>query len=574
MKKRVIDYIKPYGLRIAGGMSVKTAAAFCDLFIPWSLSHIIDNVIPTGSIPTVIKWGIIMLLFSLGAWTGNITANRISAGVARDATRNLRHDSFVKISYFSDKQIDDFTPSSLITRITSDSYIIHRTIGMIMRLGVRAPIMLIGGIIITLTLDPVLTLIMIATLPVAAFLIIIISKKGSRLYRKVQKATDKLLMVVRENITGIRVIKALSKSDYEKSRFAEVNGKLTEQEKDASFMMSYIDPAMSLALNLGLVAVVYVGSYRVNGGISEIGKVIAFLNYFTLILQSLMAINRMFTMLSQASASTRRIEELLNTDRELFKDTETSEFKISGIHQIEFRNVVFKYDTGNFKLNDLSFYVDKGETLGIIGATGSGKSSIVKALMRFYDVTSGSIIVDGKDIRDYATPKLRGKFGVVFQNDTLFKDTIESNVKFGRDLDDSEIKLAERIAQASDFISEAGGLHAQVAIKGTNFSGGQKQRMLIARAVAAKPQILILDDSSSALDYNTDAAMRNELKSELPDTTKIVIAQRISSIMHADRIIVLENGKIIGSGTHEYLTETCPLYREISESQIGGGFVG
>lgn len=573
--KKVTGYLKPFVPRMVGGLSIKTVGTFCDLGIPWILAYIIDNVIPTNNVSFVVLWGGAMILCSVLAWVCNIIANRMASSVARDTTRNVRHDLFERISYLSNRNVDKFTPASLITRMTSDTYTIHQTVGMMQRLGVRAPIMLIGGTIITLTLDPVLTLIMVATLPIAGVITWFVSRKGVKLFRLVQKKSDRLLGVVRENVMGIRVIKALSKSDYEKERFSKVNTDLTDQERTAEKVMAVIDPCMSIILNVGLVMVIFVGAIRINAGLSEIGKIIAFLNYFTLILQSIMAITRMFTMLSRASASSSRIEEVLNCPKELYElcDKYDAVKEKGEVPNVEFDHVDFKYDTGSFMLKDINFKIKKGDTLGIIGATGSGKSTIIQALMRFYDVASGSIKIDGIDIRDYSTEKLRDKFGVVFQNDTLFKDTIKENIIFGRDIDDSKLDLATKIARSGDFIEEQGGLEAPVAIKGANLSGGQKQRLLISRAVAAHPEILILDDSSSALDYKTDAAMREQLREHMGDTTKIIIAQRISSVMQAETIIVMDNGKIIGIGTHEVLMQTCPMYREIGESQIGGGAV-
>lgn len=571
--KKITGYLKPFVPRMVGGLSIKTVGAFCDLGIPWILAFIIDNVIPTKKVSLVVLWGCAMIFCSLMAWICNVTANRMASSVARDTTRNVRHDLFERISYLSNRNVDKFTPASLISRMTSDTYTIHQAVGMMQRMGIRAPIMLIGGTIITLTLDPMLTLVMVATLPIAGIITFFVTKKGVKLFRAVQKKADRLLMVVRENVTGIRVIKALSKSEYERDRFSKVNEDLTQQERTAEKIMAVINPSMGVILNLGLVLVIFVGAIRINAGLSEIGKIIAFLNYFTLILQSIMAITRMFTMLSRASASSSRIEEVLNCPSELYELENKYEKTDKSGPYIEFDKVDFKYDSGNFMLRNISFKIKKGETLGVIGATGSGKSTIIQALMRFYDVESGEIKIDGINIKDYSSEELRGKFGVVFQNDILFKDSIRENILLGRDINQNQLETATKIARSREFIDEQGGFDAEVAIKGANLSGGQKQRLLISRAVAAHPDILVLDDSSSALDYKTDAAMREQLREQMSDTTKIIIAQRISSIMHAENIIVMDSGEIIGMGTHEYLMETCPMYREISDSQIGGAQV-
>lgn len=567
--KRLAVYLKPFIPRMSLGFCIKVGGTLVELAIPWILSYIIDDLIPLGEISPVCLWGGLMLVCSLLAWVGNITANRMASAVARDCTRQIRHDLFRKISYLSERRVDEFSIPSLITRMTSDTYVLHQTVGMIQRLGVRAPILLIGGVIVTLTLDPVLTLIMVATLPVVGVITFVVSRRGARLFRLVQKASDAMLRVVRENAVGVRVIKALSKSEYERRRFQRVNDELTRRERTAEKTMALINPVMSLLLNLGIVAVIVVGGVRVNNGTTEIGKIIAFMNLFTIVLNALMAINRMFTMLSRAAASSARVLEVLDTPVELYETEPKFSFLPENAPHIAFRDVTFRYPRGSFAVRDLNFELKRGETLGIIGATGSGKSTIIRALMRYYDVSGGAIEIDGVDIRDYATTDLRAKFGVVFQNDTLFKDTIRENIRLGRSLSDEELLEAARRAQALGFIEEQGGLDAPVAIKGANLSGGQKQRLLVARALAGNPEILVLDDSSSALDYKTDSLLREEIRLHYGDATKIIVAQRVSSIMHAEKILVLENGRVIGMGTHDELMASCPLYREIGESQIG-----
>lgn len=553
------------------GISFKAVGTLVELAIPWILSYIIDDLIPLKEIRPVCLWGGLMIVCSLIAWGGNITANRMASAVARDCTRQIRHDLFRKISYLSESRVDAFTIPSLISRMTSDTYVLHQTVGMIQRIGIRAPLLLFGGIIVSLTMDPMLTLIMVASLPIVGVIVFYVSRKGAKLFKIVQKASDSMLRVVRENAVGVRVIKALSKSDYERARFKKVNDDLTEKERTAESTMALINPVMSLLLNLGIVAVITVGAVRVNNGTSEIGKIIAFMNLYTIVLNALMAINRIFMMLSRASASSARVLEVLDTPVELFETEPHFSFLPKDAPHVEFDHVTFRYARGSFAVRNIDFALKRGETLGIIGATGAGKSTIIRLLMRYYDVSEGSVKIDGVDIRDYATSDLRAKFGVVFQNDTLFKDTIRENIRLGRNLTDEQLLEAARRAQALEFIEEQDGLDAPVAIKGANLSGGQKQRLLLARALAGDPDILLLDDSSSALDYRTDSKLREEIRLHCADATKIIIAQRISSIMHAEKIMVLENGNVIGMGTHEELMETCPLYREIGESQIGEG---
>ena len=566
-EKKVTGYIKPYIPRMCGGFAVKLTGTLFDLGIPWVLSMIVDTVLPSGDFNLAIMWGIIMIIFCIGAWLGNVTANRMASSVSKDITRKLRGDTFRKITTLSNRQVDKLTIPSLISRMTSDTYIIHQTCSMLQRMGIRAPIILIGGIAITLTMDPVLTLIMITMLPIAAIISFKVKNKGRTLFRKVQSSSDDMLMTVRENVTGVRVIKALSKAEYERKRFDKVNTNLMEKEKTAEVFMAVVNPMMGAILNLGLVTVIAVGAIRVYNGDSEIGKIIAFMNYFTLIHQSLMAITRIFTSLSRASASSGRIEEVLNSPEDLKMEIpEGNEERVPSNAHIEFRDVSFKYEKSNFEMHNLNFSVNRGETLGIIGATGSGKSTIIQLLMRFYDVTSGQIFIDGKNIKEYEESELKRKFGAAFQNDTIFKDTIRENIVFGRE--NADIDLATEIAQAKEFIEEKGGYDSEVAIKGADLSGGQKQRLLISRAVAANPEILVLDDSSSALDYKTDALMREKLRQHNSDTTKVIVTQRVSSIKHAETILVLENGEIIGIGNHDFLLENCEVYREIADSQM------
>ena len=567
--KRLAVYLKPFLPRMCVGLGIKSIGTIVELIIPWILSYIIDELIPIGEIRPVVIWGMLMILCSMIGWAGNITANRMASSVARDFTREIRHDLFAKISYLSERQVDNLSIPSLISRMTSDTYVLHQTVGMIQRIGIRAPILLIGGIIVTLTLDPVLTLIMVATLPVVGVLTFYVSRKGVRLFKIVQRGVDELTRVVRENAVGVRVIKALSKSEYERGRFKKVNDDLTHKEQHAERTMALINPIMTLLLNAGIVAVIVAGAYRVNNGTTEIGKIIAFMNLFTIVLNALMAINRIFDRFSRAAASSARVVEVLDSPVELFEKEAHFSFLPENQPHISFENMTFKYERGTFAVRDLNFDLKRGETLGIIGATGAGKSTVIRTLMRYYDVSEGAIKIDGVNIKDYATVDLRRKFGVVFQNDTLFKDTIRENIRLGRDLSDEELLEAARRAQALEFIEEQGGLDAPVAIKGANLSGGQKQRLLIARALAGEPEILVLDDSSSALDYKTDSRLREEIRNHYANSTKIIVAQRVSSIMHAEKILVMENGNVIGMGTHEELMASCPLYREIGESQIG-----
>ena len=554
------------------GLAIKIAGTVVELFLPYILTHILDNVIGTLRIEKVVFWGIMMIICAALACAGNIIANRMAAKTSKDFSKKMRKDLFAKTLYLSEAQTDAFTIPSLESRITTDTYNVHNFVSMMQRMGVRAPILLIGGMAISFFMDPSLALIMLATLPFIFITVYSISRNGIPLYAKVQEKVDGMVRVVREDTQGIRVIKALSKNDYENRRYDEVNLALSKEERKAGTIMGSVNPIMTLLMNLGITAVVAVSAFTVQKGISTPATVIAFVQYFTLISMAMMVISRIFVMYTKCAASAKRISEVLETPDSFFVTEDSSEGDSENF--ISFENVSFSYLGKKNNIDNLSVSVPKGGTLGIIGATGSGKSTFAKLLMRSYEADSGKIRIGGRDITSYSREELTSLFGVALQNDFLYADTIRENISFGRELSDEEIKRAAKIAQAEDFIEALPEKYEHViAPKGTNLSGGQRQRLLIARAVAAKPDIIILDDSSSALDYKTDAALRKALDSELSDSTVITIAQRVSSVKNCGEILVLDNGKVIGRGTHEELLETCPEYKEISDSQMGGAFV-
>ena len=474
----------------------------------------------------------------------------------------------------SQEQIDKLTIPSLEARLTSDTYNIHQMVGMMQRLGIRAPILLIGGIFVTLTLEPVLTLILVSILPFIGILVWRVSKKGIPLYNNLQKSIDRLIGTVRENISGVRVIKALSKTDYEKVRFDRANSEVSDSEKKAGTVMALTNPVMNLLLNAGLTLVILVGAYRVNAGISGSGKIIAFLSYFIIILNAMLSITRIFVVYSKGSASAARLQEVLDMPVDLAVSESDFSLKNAGNKgtHIQFENVDFSYLKQKNNLENINFCLGHGETLGIIGTCGSGKSTVINLLMRLYDVDKGEIQIDGVNIKEIPGERLHRMFGVVFQKDILTADSIYENIDFGRGLTLEQVTAAARTAQAEEFINNLDEKYNhKLTSKGTNLSGGQKQRLLIARAIAGNPQILILDDSSSALDYKTDMLMRNALYENYKDTTKIIIAQRVNSIMNSEKILVLDDGVVMGYGMHEELLASCAMYKEIFDIQMGGG---
>ncbi len=572
--RTLFKYLKPYLGRMSLGFIIKVSGTLAELMLPYILSYILKNVVSYGSIKMILLWGSIMLLCAGIALVCNIVANRMAAAVSRFFSEEVRHDLFSKTLHLSSAQTDRFTIASLESRITSDTYNIHQFVGMMQRMGVRAPILLIGGISITLFMDSFLALGMIALLPFIFVTIYFISSKGVPLYTKVQQSVDKMVRVVREDVQGIRVIKALSKDAYEHRRYDEVNKALVKDEKRAGTIMGSVNPIMTLLMNAGLVLVISMSASRVANHTSDPETVIAFMQYFTQISMAMMTVTRMFVMYTKSSASAKRIAEVLNCDDELIERSESLyPCKYEDMH-IAFDNVRFSYNGRKNDLENINFSLKKGQTLGIIGATGSGKSTVIRLLLRFYDVAQGGIYINGRDVRTVKREELYSFFGVALQNDFLYADTIEENIRFGREISKEKIIEAAKIAQADSFINEfEDGYDHLLSPKGTNISGGQKQRLFIARAIAAEPEILILDDSTSALDYRTELELRRALNEKFSDTTVITVAQRVSAVKNCDLILVLDNGKIIGSGTHEQLLDSCVEYQEISNSQLGGAFV-
>ena len=556
------------------GFCIKTAGTLAELMLPYILSYILAEVVLLQNIWSIISWGLLMVVFAGLALLGNIIANRMAAKVSRNFAEKLRKDLFIKTLRLSAAQTDEFTIPSLESRITTDTYNVHNFVNMMQRMGVRAPILLIGGIGITMFMDMYLSLAMIAMLPLIFVIVYFISRKGVPLYTKAQKSVDRMIRVVREDAQGIRVIKALSKADYEHRRYDKVNKDLIHDETVAGVIMGSVNPIMTFLMNGGIVAVIALSAFRVADGLSSPETVIAFMQYFTLISMAMMSVTRIFVMYTKSAASANRIAEVLNCGEDLPVKTPEEYPAIRTDAHITFENVSFSYKGKRNDLEKISFSIPRGGSVGIIGATGSGKSTLIKLLLRFYDVGEGAVYIDGQDIRTIEKEKLYAMFGTAMQYDFLYADTIEENIRFGRAVSHDQIVHAAKIAQADDFITSfADGYEHKLSQKGTNISGGQKQRVLISRALAASPEILILDDSSSALDYKTDAALRGALAEHMQDTTLVTVAQRVSSIKDCDLILVLEEGKIIGIGQHEHLLETCAEYREISDSQMGGAFV-
>ena len=551
-----------------------------ELLLPYIFEHIIDDVVPSEDLLQVVLWGLTMFLAAILCRTFNVMANRRAVDNAHRISYGVRQALFEKTVNLSGAQFDAVGLPSLISRMTSDSYNVQTAVQQLQSLCVRAPIMLLGGVTVAMLMDFRLSLVLLVMLPILIAVVLLVSARGIPLYARVQQKLDDVVRIMRESITGIRVVKALSKEDYEKRRFAGANRDMTKTDIRAATVMAFPGPFMQLCLNAGLTLVVFLGAGRVNAGSTKPGVILAFLTYFNMITMGVLGVNRIFVSLSKASASADRIDAVLrlDTDREPAKlSAEEGEEAF-----IRFEHVDFNYGEDSTEqegfagekrekaLSDICFTLRKGESLGVIGPTGCGKSTLVNLLMGFYEPTAGRILLEGRDLRSWDKGELRRRFGAAFQNDMVFRDTLRGNVDFGRGLSEERIRAAVEDAMAAEFIDRLpDGLDYAAAIKGANLSGGQKQRLLVARALAADPEILVLDDSSSALDYQTDASMRRAIRDHHPDVTMILIAQRVSSVMQLDRILVLDNGACIGCGSHAELMRTCPAYREICQIQMG-----
>ena len=577
--KLIFRYMGRYRAAVLLAMGIKLAGTMTELLLPYILEYMIDDVVPAGSLPRVVLWGLLMFAAAVVCRQLNVLANRRTVDNAHRISYDVRQDLFVKTANLPGSAFDELGLPSLISRMTSDSYNVQSAVQQLQSMCVRAPMLLLGGMVMTLVMDLPLAMILVVMLPVLLAVVFFVCAKGIPMYNTVQKRLDSVVRIMRENITGIRVVKALSKADYEKRRFAAANREMTNCDIKASTVMAIPGPLMQLCLNVGLTLVVVAGAWRVNEGLTRPGVILAFLTYFNMITMGVMGLSRIFMTLSKASASAGRIAEVLAAPDEQRVLRPGEALQPSGAGFLRFENVDFSYGkTGagfaggerEKALDHISFSLNRGESLGIIGPTGCGKTTIINLLMRFYDADAGGVFVDGRDVRSYDKDELHRKFGVAFQNDMVFQDTLGENIRFGRDLDETALRRAAKDAMAAEYIdSLEDGLDHPAAIKGANLSGGQKQRLLVARALAGNPEILVLDDSSSALDYRTDAAMRRAIARSHGDSTVILIAQRVSSVMGMDHILVMDNGRCIGYGSHGELLENCPPYREIYETQMG-----
>ncbi|MBL4931286.1 ABC transporter ATP-binding protein [Clostridium paridis] len=565
-------YIKKYWRLFLLAVLFLTLEALCDLLQPTIMSRIVDIGVAEKNMDYVIKLGGIMLLVTLVGAIAASTRNIIATNVSQNFGAELRLDLYKKIQSFSSKNIDEFDRASLITRLTNDVNQIQVFANGLMRIFVKAPLLCIGSLFMVIRLNYRLALILLAVIPVVFIIISLNMKIGYPLFRKVQKALDKVNSIMREYLSGIRVVKAFNRFSYEENRFGNSNEELSEISTKAMKRMAIFSPAITFTVNLGIVAVIWLGGVKVNQGQMQVGQIIAFVNYMTQILFSLMIISNVFNMLVRAKASAERIEEVFSKENTMIiKGKQIKEFASKG--KIDFINVSFSYSESYEEkvLNNISFSCLEGETVGIIGSTGSGKSTLVNLIPRFYDAIDGEIRVDDIDVKELDTKVLREKIAIVPQKTVLFTGTISENIRWGNEKATEEhIEKVSTIARIHDFIEKLpDGYDTLIGQGGVNFSGGQKQRISIARALVKDPELLILDDCTSALDVTTEAEIREELRKYSSELTTIIIAQRITSVMNTDRTIVLDKGEIVGIGTHKELMKECETYQEIFKSQIG-----
>lgn len=570
---RLFKYLKKYKFEAIFGPIFKLTEAIFELIVPIVSAKIIDvGVNGNGGVPYIIKMGIVMVLlgfFGLGfSLCCQYLASKASQGVGTD----LRNDLFKKIQSFSHKEIDFFGPSTLTTRMVSDINQIQTGVAMLIRLAIRVPCLIVGATIMAMSIDLGLSVIFLIVGPLVSFVLYLIMIRSVPLYKVVQKKLDAVSLIARENLDGIRVIRAFSRQENENTRFENASNDLTKTALKVGRISALLNPATFLIMNSAVIAVIFFGGMKVNSGTLTQGEIIAFINYISQILLALVALANLVIILTKAAACASRVADVLEVEssikdggKDLPKDSEN-------VPVVEFKNVSFAYNenTGEKVLDDISFTLSKGETLGVIGGTGSGKTTLISLIPRFYDATEGEVLINGENVKNLNLKPLRAFVSVVQQGASIIKGTVKENIVMGRkDISDEDVEKAAQTAQAHEFISKLSeGYETVIERSGSNLSGGQKQRLSIARAVAGNPLVLILDDSASALDFATDAALRRAINKTSENRAVIIVSQRVNSVRYADKIAVLDDGKLAGLDSHEKLLDTCEVYREICLSQL------
>lgn len=575
---KVLRYLKPYWLFALLCPLAMILEVSMDLLQPTLMSDIVDNGIlgdaaADENLRYVLITGLKMLVFSLIGCFGGIASAAFGTAAAQKMGNDLRKDAFAKVMHMSFQQTDKFTTGSLVTRLTNDITAIQEFVAMSLRMFVRTGMQFIGGIAVILTLNVNFGIVLVISLPVQLIAVAIIMKKASPLFSIVQSRLDKVNSVVQENVSGARVVKAFTREEYEINRFDNANTDLMTTNLKVQKLLATLNPILMIIMNASVIAIIMIGGFQVEAKAMQVGEVMAAVTYITQILMSVMMVGMMFQQVSRSAASMKRVNEVLSTNPVISDGNKSADSDNSGT--VEFRNVGFSYpgSSGKPVLSSIDLKVGKGQMIAILGSTGCGKTSLVNLVPRFYDATNGDVLVDGVNVKDYDVDTLRSKIGVVLQKSELFSGTVAENIRWGCETaTDEEVKTAAKIAQAEEFIDGFNdGYDTMISEKGASLSGGQKQRMAIARAIIKKPEMLIFDDSTSALDLSTEAKLHKALRENLSGVTVIMIAQRIASVMRADKIAVLENGSICAFGTHKELMESSSVYRDIYYSQMKQG---
>lgn len=564
--------LKPYWTLVIGVLVLVFISTLTDLELPDLMSDIVDTGIVQGDVSYILGRGGVMLLVALLGTVCTILTSYLSSKIGMGFSRDLRKKVFEKVESFSLTEINEVGTASLITRTTNDINQVQMVVIMMMRMMLSAPLMIVGALIMALGKDVELSKVILVVIPIIIVTIAIIAKFTLPMFQKMQNKIDKLNLVVRENLTGIRVIRVFNKVEAEQERFNQASLEVSRIATMANRLMGALMPLMMLILNLSIIAVIWFGGIRINDGDLMVGDLMAFIQYLTQVMFSLLMLTMMFVLIPRAQASAVRINEVLEMKSPIQEPKEAIQPQLKGY--VEFKNVSFGYEGAEeYAISNISFVAKPGEVTAIIGGTGSGKSSILNMIPRFYDAAKGEVLVDGVNVRHMNQQELRSKIGYVPQKAVLFTGTIRDNILYGKeDATDEEVRHALDIAQATDFVSKMKeGIESPISQGGTNVSGGQKQRLSIARAIVRKPEIYLFDDSFSALDFKTDAQLRAALKKETKDSTVIIVAQRVSTVMDATRILVMDEGHVVGMGTHEELLQTNEIYQQIVESQLKKG---
>ena len=568
--KLILKYLKKYKLLLMINIISVFGFALVELGIPTIMAKVIDKGIAHGDIEYIKTMGLIIVVISIIGVLGTILLGYCSSKISTNIIRDIRNDIFKKSQEFSHSEYDRFGISSMITRTTNDAFQVMQFINILLRLALITPVMFIVSLAMILKTSSSLSTILAVTLPVIVIGVFIIAKISHPWSETQQKNLDRLNRISRENLTGIRVIRAFGNDDHERKRFAETNKDYTEISKKIFKLMSISQPSFFLILNLAIIAIFWISSNMINMGTLQVGQLVAFIEYLFHAMFSLMLFSNVFVMYPKAQVSANRIQEILDTEP-IIKNPDNGISKSNNEGTVEFDKVTFVYPDGEEPvLKDISFTAKKGETVAFIGSTGSGKSTLINLIPRFYDVTEGSIKIDGIDVREYNLKVLRKKIGFIPQKTRLFTGSIDTNIRFGKNkATEEEVEYSSKVAQAYDFIiKKPKKFEELISEGGGNVSGGQKQRISIARAIIRRPAIYIFDDSFSALDFKTDAILRSKLKKETKEAVVLIVAQRISSIMDANKIIVLNEGEVVGIGTHKELLKNCEIYKEIASSQL------